>query len=366
MSESARTHLLGMTLEAVAAWAAERSLPAYRARQALEWVYKKGARSFDEMTNLPRDLRAELSASFDLYTSTVVREQAAADGTQKWLLRWADGETTECVMIPERDRRTACISTQVGCPVRCTFFASGLDGLVRQLSAGEIVEQAMRIHAGPQAESSRRNIVFMGSGEPLANYDVLMTAVRILKAEWGLHLGARRLTVSTVGLPKQIRRLANEGMELNLAISLHATTDATRQKLIPWSSRTSLAEVIEAATYYFEQTHREVTFEYLMLDGVNMCATDAERLGRIARQVRCNVNLIPYNAIGLAGLKRPDRAAIERFAEAVRRHGVNAHVRRSRGLDIDAACGQLRRKTGPEVTETPASPAEPRPSHEGS
>lgn len=343
MADTVRTHILGMTLDELAVWAKAKGLPAYRPKQVIEWVYRKGAASFDAMTNLPKALRAELAATFDLFTSTVAREQTSADGTRKWLLRWPDGQTTECVLIPEGERRTACISTQVGCPVRCIFCASGMDGLIRQLSPGEIVEQALRVHGVPDREAPRRNIVFMGSGEPLTNYESLMTAVRILNADWGLHLGARRLTISTVGLPTPIRRLADEGLEVNLAISLHAVTDDLRRKLIPWSKRVSVSDVLEAAQYYFDHTGREITFEYLMLKNLNMRSIDAERLGRVARRVRCNVNLIPYNAVGVEGLERPDRASIDRFAEAVRGHGVNAHVRRSRGLDIDAACGQLRR-----------------------
>jgi len=340
-----RIHLLGQTAESFAQWMGERGHKPYRTKQVLEWVYKKAAVSFDQMTNLGKDMRAELASAFDIYVSQVVREQTSSDGTIKQLLRWPDGETCECVLIPERDRRTACISSQVGCPVQCVFCASGVEGLRRSLTAGEIVEQAMRIHgvAGNEVDL-RRNIVLMGSGEPLLNYDAVLQAVHILKAEWGMHLGARRITISTVGLPKQIRRLAKEGMELNLAISLHAATDDLRQELIPWSRKISIAEILEAAQYYFEKTGREITFEYLMIRNRNMRSLDAERIARIARAVRCNVNLIPYNAVGAHGLERPDSESVKRFAEMVRHHGVNAHVRRSRGLDIDAACGQLRRR----------------------
>lgn len=340
-----RIHLLGQTAETLTQWMSERGHKPYRAKQVLEWVYKKAAVSFDQMTNLGKDMRTDLAAAFDIYVSEVVREQTSSDGTIKQLLRWPDGETCECVLIPERDRRTACISSQVGCPVQCVFCASGVEGLRRSLTAGEIVEQAMRIHgvAGSE-EDLRRNIVLMGSGEPLLNYDAVLQAILILKAEWGMHLGARRITISTVGLPKQIRRLADEGMEINLAISLHAATDDLRQELIPWSRKISIAEILEAAQYYFEKTGREITFEYLMIRNRNMRSLDAERIARIARTVRCNVNLIPYNAVDAHGLERPDSDSVKRFAEMVRHHGVNAHVRRSRGLDIDAACGQLRRR----------------------
>lgn len=397
-SETAGVHLLGTGLDALRGWFDARGLPSYRADQVLEWVYRKGATGFDQMTNLPKDLRRILADRFVLYESEVLADRAAADETRKLLLRWPDGATSECVWIPEPDRHTACISSQVGCPVRCTFCASGTGGLERQLTAGQIVEQAMRIRAlveamqpglrgssglrrgateagredrraadapgGPSPERSeaarvgkevpwsaaperrsRRltNIVLMGIGEPLANYAQVVAAVRIINARWGMNIGARKITLSTVGLPAQIRKLAEEGLQLNLAISLHASTDDLRRRLIPWAERVTIGELVEAGRYFFEKTGREVTLEYVMLAGVNMRSLDVERLARISRRMRCNVNLIPYNPVPGLGYERPDDAAIRRFLEALRGRGVNAHVRRSRGLSIDAACGQLRR-----------------------
>lgn len=397
-SETAGVHVLGTGLDALREWFHVRGLPPYRADQVLEWVYRKGVTRFDQMTNLPKDLRRMLADRFVLYESELLADRVAADETRKLLLRWPDGATSECVWIAERDRHTACISSQVGCPIRCTFCASGAGGLKRQLTAGQIVEQAMRIRAlveatglpvradssvrpgatdaghrdrrgadapgapspersgavavgkelpwsaGPAPRSRRlTNIVLMGIGEPLANYAQVIAAVRIINARWGMSLGARKITLSTVGLPAQIRKLADEGLQLNLAISLHASTDDLRRRLIPWAERVTIGELVEAGRYFFEKTGREVTLEYVMLAGVNMRSLDVERLARISRRMRCNVNLIPYNPVPGLGYERPDDAAIRRFLEALRAHGVNAHVRRSRGLSIDAACGQLRR-----------------------
>jgi len=363
------------TAEALSGWFESHGLPAYRARQVMEWVYGHGAVSFEQMTNLPAGLRAELAGEFAIYRSTVAADSEAPDGTRKLLLCWPDGATSECVLIPEPERNTACISSQVGCPVQCTFCASGIGGLERQLTAGEIIEQAMRVQAlcaapatglhrafraggaapqrcVPAPEPDARtpkpkfraltNIVFMGIGEPLANYEAVVAAVRTINAPWGMNIGARRITISTVGLPRQIRRLADEGLQINLAISLHAASDDLRRRLIPWAERVSISELVDAARYYFERTGREVTLEYVMRGGVNVRSADAQRLARVTRQMRCNVNLIPYNPVAGRSYRRPDDGTVQEFVRALRERGVNAHVRRSRGLEIDAACGQLR------------------------
>lgn len=325
--------------------------PRYRVAQILEWVYQRRATSFDEMTNLSKPLRARLADGLALYQSTVTRRQESSDGTVKLLLAWPDSMTSECVLIPDPERNTACISTQVGCPVGCVFCASGLGGLERSLSAGQIVEQAMRVRQLGGESSRLSNVVFMGLGEPLANYEATVAAVRTINADWGLGIGARKITVSTIGLPEQMRRLANEGMQITLAVSLHAANDELRAELIPWASRFQVDAVVEAAKYYFERTGREVTFEYLLFGGVNDSLTDARQLARIVQRVRSNVNLLAYNpVVGLppaaAGLpfRRPSQEVVQAFQSALRTAGVNAHLRRSRGLDIDAACGQLRRR----------------------
>ena len=333
-----------LTKDEVVAWIALLGEPKYRADQVLRWVYQEGAVTYEQMGNLPLGLRARMAAEMPLYTSTVLRSQESADGTIKRLLQWPDGATSECVLIPDEDRRTACISTQVGCPVGCVFCASGVGGLQRQLSAGQIVEQAMRVRElctdGPRLS----NIVFMGLGEPLANYAATVQAIRTINAEWGMGIGARKITVSTVGLPTQMRRLADEKMQITLALSLHAPTDELRRELIPWAERVSIDSLIEAGKYYFEVTGREVTLEYILLGGINDSIEHAEALAKIAQKIRSHINLLAYNPVEGMPYERPSNSACVRFLDVLRAHGVNAHIRKSRGLDIDGACGQLRRR----------------------
>ncbi|MFQ5424287.1 MAG: 23S rRNA (adenine(2503)-C(2))-methyltransferase RlmN, partial [Phycisphaerae bacterium] len=350
-----RRHVLDLDPGELAAWFEAHGDRRFRAKQVIEWIYRHGAADFDAMTNLSKALRETLRASFDVFTSRIARRVASTDGTVKFLLEWPDGATTECVMIPTDTRKTACISSQVGCPVGCRFCASGLDGLQRNLTCGEMVEQVLRVRAeaagrAPSGEPAMpgdralTNIVFMGLGEPLANYDNVLRAIGMINAPWGVNIGARKITVSTVGLPKQIRRLADEGLQLNLALSLHAPTDALRQDLIPWAEQIANRDLVDACRYYFETTGREVTLEYLLLDGVNDRQTHARHLARFAGQLRCNVNLIRYNPVDGLPYGRPTGEATFAFQRYLTEHGVNAHVRSSRGLDIDAACGQLRRR----------------------
>lgn len=318
--------------------------PGYRAAQLLEWVYQHGAVRYDEMSNLPKMLRARLARELAVYESTVVRERESADGTAKLLLRWPDGATSECVLIPEPVRKTACVSTQVGCGIGCAFCASGVGGFQRNLSCGQIVEQAMRIRRRCADAARLSNVVFMGLGEPLANYDATVRAVRTINAAWGMGVGARKITISTVGLPSQMRRLADEQMQITLALSLHAPTDELRERIIPRAQRVGVEALVEAGRYYFERTGREVTLEYVLLAGLNDGTDQARQLAGIAGRMRGHVNLIPYNPVqGLPYERTPDEVA-KRFLDVLRKRGVNAHLRRSRGLDIDAACGQLRRR----------------------
>ncbi len=298
---------------------------------------------FEEMTDLPQDMRRRLAGGATIRESTVVTTATAADGTVKVLLRWPEGGTTECVMIPTAERRTACISTQVGCPVGCTFCASGIGGLERNLTAGQIVEQVLRLSA-MAGETGLTNVVFMGLGEPLANYGATIDALRCLNARWGVGLGARRMTLSTVGLPTQMKRLADEALQITLALSLHAPTDELRRELIPWADRVDIDQLVDACRYYFDQTGREVTLEYIMLAGVNMLPAHARQLADLTRRMRSNVNLIPYNPVEGLPFQRPSDHAVDTFQQDLRRRGVNAHVRTSRGLDAHAACGQLRRR----------------------
>lgn len=345
-------------------WLTAAGQPGYRADQLLQWIYEKQVDSFEQMTNLPRVLRTWLTEHANIGRAQVAAMAVSQDGTRKLLLRWPDGAVVETVWIPEADRHTACLSSQVGCPVGCRFCASGLDGVERNLTTGEIVEQAWRIArlvaeeaaAGRLSATARlSHIVLMGSGEPLANYDAVLAAIRILNAPWGLGIGARRITLSTVGLPQQIRRLAKEGLQLNLALSLHAADPELRRALIPWG-KVPLNDLLSACEEYFRQTGREVTLEYVLLEGVNTRLQDAVKLAAVARRLRANVNLLRYNPVPGLPYQRPSAETAWRFQQELQRRSVNAHIRTSRGSDVEAACGQLRRRTMAPPSEVP--PAE--------
>ena len=338
------TGLLGLSVEELSAALDQMGEKPYRAKQVREWIFTHGVTSFDEMTNLSKALRTKLAERFHVYESTIVAESASADGTRKLLLGWRDGATSECVLIPDDPRRTACISTQVGCPVGCVFCASGLDGLARNLTAAQIVEQAMRIRGLCDEAMPLSNIVFMGLGEPLANYRNTVAALRIINGADGLNIGARKITISTVGLPKQMRQLADEGLQITLALSLHAPSDELRAQLIPWAESVSIKELVDAARYYFDRTGREITLEYVLLGGVNDSVSNATNLARLCRTMRANVNLIRYNPVPDLPYERPKAEAAQAFLETLRERGVNTHLRRSRGQDIEGACGQLRRR----------------------
>jgi 23S rRNA (adenine2503-C2)-methyltransferase len=317
------------------------------------------------MTNLPAADRAALGQRLGMLEGRVIADQHSSDGTRKLLLSWPDGASAETVMIPDQDRRTACVSSQVGCPVGCTFCASGINGVKGNLSAGQIVEQVMWLNLQSDEATARRsdgrgvdtakgsaalqsptitNIVFMGMGEPLANYANVMQAVRVLHDPACLNIGARRITISTVGVPAKMRELAHESLPINLAISLHAPNEPLRKQLIPWAEHFALDEILDAARYYFEKTGREITLEYILLADVNDRAEHARQLAKLCRTLRANVNLIRYNEVESLPYRRPRADDVMAFQSILRDAGVNAHVRKSRGRDIDAACGQLRRK----------------------
>lgn len=348
-----KLHLLHMLPEELAAWCESQSMPKYRADQLVHWIYERGVDDYAAMANLPKSLRATLAEQATIYTGSVVCDSAANDGTHKLLVEFPPAAQVESVWIPDGARNTACISSQVGCPVGCKFCASGLDGVERNLTAGEIVEQVMWvrsvIHETTGGDGRLSNIVFMGMGEPLANYDNLIRALRIINHPKAIGLGARRITISTVGLPAQIRKLARENLQVNLALSLHAPTDELRQSLIPWG-KVPIRELLAACREYFDQTGREITLEYILLRGVNMDTAAARELARIVRSLRCNVNLLRYNPVPGLSFERPSAADSYAFQEKLREAGVNAHLRKSRGRDIDAACGQLRRNTQAEST----------------
>ncbi len=341
--------MLDMTSDELRRLLADAGQQAYRADQLADWVYKKGVVDPAEMSNIP----AAVARLVPVLTSRVAARSESDDGCLKLLIELHDAQRIETVLIPTARRATACVSTQVGCAMGCAFCASGLDGLVRNLTAGEIIEQVLHL----QVAAGRKvtNVVFMGMGEPLANYDATVAAVRAMIDPKRLGLSARRVTVSTVGLPDQIRKLAREDLPITLAISLHAPNDAIRGELIPAARRYPLAEVLAAAEAFYQSRKREVTLEYSLLAGVNDSVLCADALARIAGPLRCNVNLIRYNPVPSLPYGRPTKAATDAFAARLAARGINATVRRSRGLQTDAACGQLRRRArGDESRDTPA------------
>jgi 23S rRNA (adenine2503-C2)-methyltransferase len=319
--------------------------PAYRGRQVREAIYHQLKSSAPEISTLSKGDRQTLGEHIDFLAGDIATHQQSSDGTQKILLDWGDGAKAECVIIPEETRRTACISSQVGCPVGCKFCASGLNGFQKNLSVERIVHQIYVCNRLLSGKNQRiTNIVFMGMGEPLANYNNVISAIRIIHDPQCFNIGARKITVSTVGVPTKMRQLALENLPLNLAISLHAPTEQLRRQLIPWAEHFSLSDILDAARYYFEQTGREVTLEYILLHGVNDEPEHARQLASICKTLRANVNLLRYNEVEGLPFQRPPAQSVVRFQTILRNAGVNAHVRRSRGRDIDAACGQLRRK----------------------
>jgi 23S rRNA (adenine2503-C2)-methyltransferase len=362
--EAVRRGVLDLGREELRDWLQAHGQPPMRARQIRRWLLAGRAESFEQMTDLPRDLRRALTQDFLPLASTIARLHRARDGTTKLLLRLADGQHIECVLIPENDRRTACISTQVGCGMGCVFCASGLNGVIRNLSAGEIIEQLVRLTAVLPPNERLTNIVVMGMGEPLANLDNLIAALDVAGARDGLNIGARHVTISTVGLPAKIRRLADLGKQYHLAVSLHAPNDALRSRIVPTNPRTGIAAILEAADYFFEKNRRRVTFEYVLLSGSNDAPEHARELAALLRGRCAHVNLIPFNPVEGLPYRCPTPAAQKAFVAELRRAGINVKVRKRKGSDIDAACGQLRRRleqgAGEKLASASAAYAVPR------
>lgn len=325
--------------------------PAYRAKQIIDWIYRHQVFDFSKMSNLPFALRSKLAAEFDETPLEVVRKTGSHDTTQKFLFRLRDGQFVETVLIPASpalygeasDRRTICISSQVGCAYGCKFCASGLDGWKRNLDAGEIVEQLLLVEAAAGERVS--NIVFMGMGEPLANYDSLMRAIAIINAPWGVGVGARHITVSTSGLVPRIRDLADQPLQLRLAISLHGASDEVRDRIMPVNRKYPLAELLDACAYFRSKKKQKITFEYILIRGVNDAPEHAADLAIITRRLEAKVNLIPYNQVDGLEWERPDEDTQDAFLEILNRSSVSATIRREKGHDIAAACGQLRLQT---------------------
>lgn len=323
-------------------WCAQRGQPSFRADQIRRWVFGKRINDFEAMHDLPLPLRAALGEEFRLFASQIVHHQVAADRTEKLLLRLGDGAHIECVLMREPDRRTVCISTQVGCAMGCVFCASGLLGLKRNLSSGEIVEQVLRLDRLMDADERITNVVVMGIGEPLANLTRLLPAMQSLSEKGGLGLGARRITISTVGLPEKIRELARYGKPFNLAVSLHAPNDELRNRLVPVNSQIGIGAILDAASDYFRETGRRVTFEYVLLGGINDAVEHARELAGLLSGQGAHVNLIPMNRVSELSFLDPSPARTAAFIDVLTKAGVAATVRKRKGADIDAACGQLR------------------------
>jgi 23S rRNA (adenine2503-C2)-methyltransferase len=316
--------------------------PSFRTAQVVRWLYGRGARSFDEMTDLPAALRARLAQSFTLGAAHVVRRQESADGTRKYLVRFADGVSVESVGLPDGDRLTVCFSTQAGCAMGCAFCATGRSGLTRDLVAGEMVHQVQLV----SDDFGRRatNAVAMGQGEPFANYDASLTALRFMNAPDGVAIGARHLTVSTCGLIPGIRRFATEPEQFTLAVSLHSAVQATRDRLMPGVRSTKLPALRRAIVDYTEETGRRPTLEYALAAGVNDTDEELDALVAFCRHALVHVNLIPVNPISDSFLARSTAERARAFRDTLRASGTEASIRVERGADIDAACGQLRQR----------------------
>lgn len=333
-----------LSRDELAAWLKEKGQPQYRAAQIFDWLEGKFAMSFEEMANIPKALRAILEEEFEASSLRIADKLVADDATVKWVSLLSDNSRIETVLIRAPQRDTVCISTQVGCAVRCAFCVSGHNGLVRNLKTSEIVEQV--ILASHEIGKLVDNIVVMGSGEPMHNLDNLIPALDfICDSANGLGLGARHITVSTSGIPNGIRRLADHQRPWNLALSLHAPNDKVRARIIPDKSRFPIADVLDACMYYHDSTGRMITFEYVLVDGVNSSEAEARELARLAREARAKVNLIPLNN-GAADWKAPSLEACRKFLEILETRGVHATIRLRKGEKIRAACGQLAAKRG--------------------
>lgn len=327
-----------------AQWLKAAGQPAFRSSQIRKWYTDKRAVSFEQMTDLPKDLREKLGAEFALFTLQASACQVASDGTQKLVLEDAEGGRVECVLMPDDDRVSICISSQIGCGMGCVFCASGLGGLKRNLTTSEIIQEVLILRNLLPPEQTVTHIVVMGMGESLANLDQLIPALDWVCSKVGLHISQRRVTISTVGLPDKIRKLAELDRQYPLAISLHAATPSLRDELIPVNQRVGLQAVMDAADAYFEKTGRQITYEYILLGGVNDRPEDASALVRLLRGRKAHVNLIPYNPVDELPWKGPTSQNVLAFRDQVKHGGVSVTIRKRRGRDIDAACGQLRRQ----------------------
>jgi 23S rRNA (adenine2503-C2)-methyltransferase len=341
----ARRSLFEVSPQELGVWMAERDHRPYHAKQVYRWVFERRLEGFEGMSDVPKRLRDELEAHWSVFSTGVTAHHVSPDGTDKLLLECRDGRRIECVLMAEADRRTVCISTQVGCGMGCVFCASGLKGVERNLTKGEIVEQIVRLRNLLPVDERLTNLVVMGMGESLANLDNLIPALDWICSNEGLGMGQRRVTISTVGLPEKMRKLAAMDRSYNLAVSLHAPTEALRDELVPINAKVGLREVIDAADEYFRRSGRRVTFEYVMLRGINDGLPEAHALADLLEAKKAHANLIPYNPVPGLPYERPTAEAVRRFEGVLKARGLSVSVRKTKGREIDAACGQLRRRS---------------------
>lgn len=348
--------LRGLSSDELQRLCVERGIPKFRAAQVFDWVQAKGVGTWDEMANVPAQVRQSLAREIDFKPTGLLREQVSRDGTRKYLFGLGDGQSVESVLMlydrkEARDRATVCVSTQVGCAMGCVFCATGLTGLVRNLEAGEIAGQVLDIYRVNRREDPDfrvTNVVFMGMGEPLQNYANLLRAMDLLNSPCGQNIGMRRMTVSTCGIVPRILDLARDNPQVTLAISLHAPRDEIRNRLVPINRHFPLQELVDACRKYIDITNKRITFEYALIKGVNTGAKDAHDLARLVRGLLCQINLIPVNPVNETGMQRPSQAEISQFVAVLNQAGVETSLREEKGTDIDAACGQLRKRQGGE------------------
>ncbi|ERS93257.1 23S rRNA (adenine(2503)-C(2))-methyltransferase RlmN [Staphylococcus simulans] len=337
--------IYSLRYEEMQAWLVEHGQQKFRARQIFEWLYEKRVDTIDEMTNLSKDLRALLKDNFTITTLETAVKQESRDGTIKFLFELQDGYTIETVLMRHEYGNSVCVTTQVGCRIGCTFCASTLGGLKRNLEAGEIVAQVLTVQKALDATDERvSSIVIMGIGEPFENYDEMMDFLKIVNHDNGLNIGARHITVSTSGIIPKIYDFADEEIQINFAVSLHAANDEIRSKLMPINRAYSIDKLMEAIQYYQEKTNRRITFEYGLFGGVNDQLTHARELAHLIQGLNCHVNLIPVNHVPERNYVKTSKEDIFKFEKELKRLGINATIRRNQGSDIDAACGQLRAK----------------------
>ncbi|HQA08451.1 MAG TPA: 23S rRNA (adenine(2503)-C(2))-methyltransferase RlmN [Syntrophomonadaceae bacterium] len=351
MNTISRTQLLGMNCHQLEEYLLQVGQHRYRGRQIYKWIYQKDVNSFYEMSDIPKELRQQLDEISVVSIPRVLKQRVSKDGTRKFLMELDDRKRIETVVIPQGEEREAryslCISTQVGCPVGCAFCATGTSGYQRSLQSYEMVGQflssrrELKRRLKKNDDSLISNVVYMGMGEPFFNYDQVIASVYLLIDPQGINIGQRHITISTSGEVKGIKRLAEENLQVTLAISLHATNDHLRDQLVPLNRKYSLDQLIEAVDYYIKKTNRRVTFEYVMLDDVNISRVHADQLIKMVKPLLANINLIPYNEVEILPFKKPSSTKVWQFYHWLVEGGLNVTIREERGGDIEAACGQL-------------------------